>query len=440
MSRLPLLLLALLVLLGGCFAVSGAEAVNFVEKTNHFLFEGEYAEIYPVVRISHNGQKYWVVSVLSGGSITGFIPVEDSKEMRLPEGKLARKRLVKTAHYLRLYDKLKGDFSRQGAWVLKNTDIDFFNALANELKSERVDLTTIGSELGGYSSLQIMVAGLREQLDSLRSLAEETAAKMGEFKGLESDFFSKPDTNSLDDFVGALDAVFRSVESFDSARAAYLADLDELKQGIAQTELGVESKRSLNALASVPLKMIEASSRITNALNLQEKTDEAYSTAMNQSDDFVQNLAVREKRSTAWLAIYGFDNDIIEAVKLQGVNSLQSLVELILDESYLYQWREQNTVSMLQESWSKTTAYFDNGSFDSAKQFAEKSKKQALKIFKGGFAEPEKPINTDLLISGVVLLIVVLFILYAVRNREKLSSLIIQPESEEEVPIHEWEK
>ncbi len=442
MTRYIFVCLLLILLSSFSHAASSAEAVNFVEKTNHFLYEGETAEIYPVVTISHSRDSYWVVSVLSGESISGFVPVKDAKDVKqlgLPKGVLARKQLIKTAHYMRLYDKLKNDFSRQGIWVLKNTDVEFFNALSNELKQERIDLTTIESELEGYAALQIRANDLREQLDTLYPLASEIADKMNEFKETEAEFFSQPDTNSMKDFIAALDDVFSLIKTFDSKRADYLADLDELKQGIAQTELSVESKRSLNALANIPLKMIEVSSRTTNALNLQEKTDEAYSTVLNQSNNFVQSLAVREKRSVAWMAIYGFDDEIVEATRLQGIDSVNSLVGLILSDDYIYQWKEQNTVAKLQESWSKTSAYYNNGSFDSAEKFAEESKKHALEIYEAGLVELEPPVNTDLLITGVVLLIVALFILYAFKNREKLSSLVSR-EGEEEVPIHEWEK
>ncbi|MAG22377.1 MAG: hypothetical protein CL943_03700 [Candidatus Diapherotrites archaeon] len=434
--------MALFAIVGNSFAVSSAEAINFVENTNHLLFEGETTEIYPAILVSHSREKYWVVSVLSGESVSGFVPVEDASnatKLNVADGKLARKRLIQTAQYLRLFDGLKIDFSRQGIWVFKNTDVDFFNSLSNELKNERVDLTTIGSELDGYTVLQLMAGDLRGQLDRLYPLATEIAGQMNEFKEEEAVFFSRPDTNSLVKFVKELDAIYALVEEFDSKRSDYLADMDEFKQGIAQTDLSIDSKRSLNALASVPPKMIEVSGRITNTFNIREKTDEVYLSVLNQSDNFVQNLELREKRSLAWMAIYGFDEEVVEATRIQGINSVKEIIDLVLSEDYLYQWEDQETLGLLQEKWSKTMAYYDTGSFESARSFAGESKDYVLEVFEAGLVEPEQPINTDLLLTGVVLLIVLIIILYVLRNRDKFAALVKMDDGEEEVLIHEWE-
>jgi len=433
----------LLVFASLAHAAGSAEAINFAEKSNHLLYDAEAAEIYPVTTISYDNSHYWVVSVISGGGIAGFLPIKDAKkadDLELAKGEVARKRLIQTAHYLRLYDKLKADFSAQGSWVLKNTDMDYFNALSNDLKNEKIDLTTIGSELEGYSALQIMAADLRDQLDELYPLASDIAGSMNDFKAEEADFFSKPDTNALKGFVGSLDDLFELVDRFSAKRQSYLSDLDELRQGIAQTALSVDSKRSLNSLATVPQRMLEVSSRITSLLNLQETMDEAYATALSQADNFVSDLGVREKRSSAWIAIYGFDSEIVEQTQTQGIDSLNSLVGLILGDGYIYKWNEQALVLKLQENWSKATAYYENGSFDSAESFAEKSKGNALDVFNAGLSQPKTSINTDLLVTAAVLLIAVLIILYVLRNRDRLSSLVSHEEEEEEVPLHEWEK
>ena len=444
MTRKLLICLALLLLSSQCFAVGSAEAINFVENTTHLISGDESAEIFPVVRISHSGQNYWVVSIVSNESIAGFAPVLDAAEMEIADGKLARSRLIKTAHYMRLYSSLKDDFSKQGTWVFNNLDVEFFNSFSNELKNEKVDLTTIESELGGYANLQLMAEGLRGQLNVLYPFVSGIADEMNDLKTVEAKFFSDPDTNSLNDFVDALDTVFASMKSFEAKRADYLGDLDEMKQGIAQTELSVESKRSLNTLANVPQKMMEVSSRLNNAVNLQEKTDEAFVNVLNQNSEFVQDLEVRENRSTAWLKIYGFDEEILEETSkknLNNVDSLNKLVEIVLSEQYLYQWKEQKEVLLLQEKWSKAIAYYKNGSFDSAESFAKDSKKHAVKIFKTDLIEQEPVVNTDLLVTGAVLLIIAVIIIYALKNRDKLSSLVSAPKpEEEEVPLYEWEK
>jgi hypothetical protein len=444
MAKKLLICLVLLFFSSQCFAVGSSEAINFVENTNHLLSGDESAVIFPVVRVSHSRQDYWVVSIISNDSVTGFAPVLDKREMEIAKGKLARSRLIKTMHYLRLYSSLKDDFSKQGTWVFNNLDVEFFNSLSSELKNERVDLTTIDSELDGYASLQLMSEDLKGQLTVMSLLVVDIADEMNEFKATEAKFFSDPDTNSLNNFVDALDTVFASLKSFDAKRADYLGDLDKLKQGVAQTDLSVESKRSLNTLANVPQKMMEVSSRLNNAVNLQEKTDEALTNVLNQNSELVQDLDLRENRSSAWLKIYGFDEEILEETSkknLNNVDSLSTLIEIVLNEQYLYQWKEQKEVLLLQESWSKARAYYENGSFDSAESFANESKKHAVKIFKADLAEQEPVVNTDLLVTGAVLLIIAIIIIYILKNRDKLSSLVSAPEQEEEgVPLYDWEK
>ena len=219
MAKKLLICLALLLFSSQCLAVGSAEAINFVENTNHLLAGDEIAVLFPVVRVSHSRQDYWVVSIVSNDSVTGFAPVLDESEMEIAKGKLARSRLIKTMHYMRLYSSLKDDFSKQGTWVFNNLDVEFFNSLSNELKNERVDLTTIESELDGYSNLQAMSEDLKSQLTVMSSLVVDIADEMSEFKSTEAKFFSDPDTNSLNNFVDALDTVFASLKSFSLKRS-----------------------------------------------------------------------------------------------------------------------------------------------------------------------------------------------------------------------------
>ncbi len=421
-------------------AAGAAEAVNFVQNTNHFLYDGETAEIFPVVTIAYADNDYWVISAMNGQSVSGFIPVEDGKDLRLTEGKIGRNQLIKTAHYLRLYDKLKAGFSQQGQWLFTKTNSDFFRALAKNLYDEKFELTTLETELDEYYGLQMVIDDLRDQLDEMEPLVLSIAAKIDESNESEANFFAKPDTGELDDFTSEVYNVFSEITLFDSKRADYRTDLSELKQGIATTDLSVETKRSLSALASEPQSMNGASSRITMAVNMEEKLGEIFTTAANQASNFSDALEIREKRSDAWRQIFGFDVEIVETTNMQGVDTLNSLVvNIVLVESNIYYWEEQTELQELQENWSKTIAYYENGSFDSAERFAEKSKENALKIFTAGFREEEPGINTDLLITGAVLLIIAVIIVYVLRNRDKFESLVSAQE-EEEVPIHDWEE
>ena len=75
------------------------------------------------------------------------------------------------------------------------------------------------------------------------------------------------------------------------------------------------------------------------------------------------------------------------------------------------------------------------GNYTESARFAEKAKTNAVSVIKQGFYEPvEEPAGPDyeMLITGIVIIILSIAVLYVVRNRKKLSKFVSGEQGEEE--------
>lgn len=421
MSKRFLIVLALLVLFGHCFAISAQEAVDFATKKNNFLYSGETVEIYPNVRISDRGRDYWVITVLSSDSLACFVPVRDSSSPVLADSAIARRELIKTNYVLRYERELAEASAQQGVWLFDAQNVKFFSDLEQDLKNERVDLTTIWTSLDGYPALQSDVESLISGLDGMYPVAGGISDQLLDATSFESSFVAEPDTNKLNDFEHEFLDSFALISDLEQKRSSYLADLDALRQSIALTGLALETKQGLNSLANVPSRFQQFGSKVSLAVNLEEKISLIFDNASVNADSLVLDLATREKRNVAFQALFGQDAEVLEET---GQGSLEQLVNVLLSDDYFFLWENQGDLGNAKEYWEKAKAFYDSGSFQQAEQYAKKAKTSALRVYAAGLKDQEPVFDTDLLFSGIVLLIVAVIIIYAVRNRDKLSSLV----------------
>ena len=435
MPKRFLIALALLLLLGQAFAISAQDAINFSTKQNNFLYPGESTEVFPNVRLEHKGKHYWVVTFLSSDSLTGFAPVLDSSSPELPDGKIARRELIKTAYALRYEQKLDNSSRQQQVWLFDAANAKFFNDLSMDLKNERVDLTTVKSSLDGYSSLQSKVDLLNRQLDDMWPLSDDISGALQVSNAFNATFMAGPDTNRLRQFEQGFHEVFGLVADLDSMRAVYLQDLDALRQAIAVADLPFETKQGLNSLANIPNSFQQFSSKSDNAVYLEEKVAEVFDNAFAKVDGIASDLGTREMRNTAFQALFGRDDEILEET---GEGSLGNLFDILLSEDYIFLWAEQGELAEAREDWEKAKAFYESGSFDQAEDYAIRAKKPALRVFAGGLAEEIPVFDPTLLFGGAILLIVLLIVLYLIKNRDKIADLVSS--KEEEVQLHEWDK
>jgi len=427
--RSIVLLFAVCFLLSNAFAaISGQEALAFASKNNYFLQGNEIAEISPNVKITHNSKAYWAVSIVSGDSLTGLIPVSvDSAS--IPSKNTDRKKIIETAYYLRSHDQIKRNALQYDQWVFSSLNSKRMDELATKLKSESsLDLTTIESELTDYPALLGILEEIKQDIESMHPKATALASELSATSSFESNFYNNPDTSDLETLKAKFENAFGKITVLEQEKTAYLLDVDELLQGIAQTGLAIETKQSLGALANAPQREIAFVSGLSNSsANLKDSLLGSFDTALSRSQTLADDLETRIKRNNSYAVLYGQDNDIIEKT---SASSLEGLVGLVLSDEYQPYWKNQEELAGMRDSWQKAEAYFKNGNFETAVSFAAKTKKSALKVHEDGFTEPDTMLDTDFLITMAVLIIILLIILYAVKNRKKLFSLVSEPEEE----------
>ncbi|MDD5148794.1 MAG: hypothetical protein PHH08_05005 [Candidatus ainarchaeum sp.] len=402
-------------------AISSQEALDFASKTNNFLLQGESAEISPNVKISSQSKAYWAVAITGGDSLTGLVPVS-ADSAAIPDSKTLRKDLIKTGYFLYNFDNLKKNAVQQDQWIFNSLNSKRMNDLALRLQSEAsLDLSTVEAELKDSPALLTLITKIKSGLGEMNKGAAQLSRDISDAGAYENSFYNNPDTAALDTLKAKFDNVFSEIEELDAKKTVYVLDSDKLKQGIAQTSLPIETKKSLGSLASPPAELAYLSAISTASTNLNESISNAFDDSIAHSQTLADNLETRIKRNSSYQVMYGQDNAIIDKT---GYQSLSDLIIYILAEENADEWQNSEQVSLLRENWQKATAYFKNGNFETASSFAEKAKKNALAIYTDGFAEQKPAINTDLLITAAVLIIAVLIIIVILRNRGKLASLV----------------
>ena len=430
-----LFLTALFLLPAATALLSGQDAIDFVSKTNSLLLGNEIVEILPNVKITHESKAYWLVGIISGDSLTGFVPVSvESPE--IPKGNTVRKELVETAYYLRSHSRIKGLALQQDLWIFSSLNSKRMNELATQLQSESsLDLTTVGSELQDFPELLNTLEKIRSDIEIIQPKAQALSSDILDAVAFENAFYNNPDTATLDTLKEKFSAIFSQIKALESDKTTYILDIDELVQGIAQTNLPIETKKSLGALANPPSREINYLSSLANSsTTLEEQLLQAFDDALSRSQTLVENLETRIRRNTAYLILYGQDTEIIDNT---NQSTLYSLVNMILSDDYSSYWKNQEEKVFLSDNWQKAEAYFENGSFETAITFAEKSKDNALAVYSEGLEEPEPMLDTDFLITMAVLIIILLIILYIIKNREKLTSLVSDNEEVERFEFDE---
>ncbi|MBN1940806.1 MAG: hypothetical protein JW772_01345 [Candidatus Diapherotrites archaeon] len=401
-------------------AVSSQDAVNYVANSTEFLMDNEYAEISPNVKIAHESKAYWVVGIIMDGSPTGFIPITDDSIL-IPESKITRKELIETAYFLRSFSQIKNSAVQQEQWVFTTLNFRRMEDLAIKLQSEiSLDLTTIESEVSTNPEILGLISAMKSDLGLIHPKTNDLAQDLVDISSFENSFSNNPDTATLDVLKEKLGQAFLDIEDLNEKKIQYLIDVEQLKQAIAQTGLPIQTKQSLAGLASAPAEFAYLSSISASSTNLSEAISQAFDDSLARSQILADNLDTRIRHNNAYQIMFGQDNEIIEKTK---ENNLSNLVNLILSESYVWDWENQEEVAFLRENWKKATSYYDNGNYETAMTFADKSKKNALRVYEDGLKEPEPVINIELLVTSAVIIIVALIIIHLIRSRGKFARL-----------------
>jgi hypothetical protein len=153
----------------------------------------------------------------------------------------------------------------------------------------------------------------------------------------------------------------------------------------------------------------------------------------------IDNLALRIKRNTAGHALNDIDSDFKQKTE-NKFDSLAQAATVILSNDYSSLWKNQDALASFSDNYSQAKSFFDKGNFDMSINFSAKAKANAVTVLKDGFIEQRPTIDWTLWIYFAIGIVVLFAIIFALRNRGKLSALV-QPQQEgEEIEIRGWER
>jgi len=439
--RLPVFALLAIFLLPSAFAViSSQRASDYVTKENYFLYENESIKIFPEVKIRNASQYYWLVAVSSGETPAAYIPVLDKKEISVPDSAAAQRALFKTADVMWFISNFKGRLSSQDQWFFSTSNASFFSNLSLVIKNEPFELESIKSDLKD-SKANAEVSLMNSLLVSMSLKSEALSTAISETIGVEQAFFNDPDTNQLNALRDSFDEGFSLAKDLDEEIIKYAASVVRLKDIISKASIDASKKNQLLSFANPPDQLSSVSGKVIVADSVKQAIDSAFNSSISRSKDLVDNLALRIKRNKAAQAMKSNDDDFRQ--KTDGkFSALEQAWATISSEDYYSFWKNQETLSQLSENYSQAKSFFDKGDYDLSMSYAAKAKNNAVIVLRDGFATVEpQGIDWTLWIYFAILLVILFAIIYFLRNRQKLSTLIQQQgNSEEEVKLHGWEK
>jgi hypothetical protein len=437
MNRRILIALFLAVLVVNTGApISSQKAVNFVSLENDFLFEGENTEIFPNVQIRRGSESYWVVSILSGDTISTLIPLKGDSIPQIPVLESENRVLIKTGYVLRSYQLLKENLVQQNQWIFTTSTENDLRGLVDQLRDERFDLQTSRVQLVDYPEIQGGIDLVLEDVDELRLALEATAVSIDGMREIESAYFRKPDTNSLSDLQDSFEQTVGDTAISRQLFTNYLSELDLVQQAVAQTDLTIDTKTSLQNLLAPDNQPVRLQTITTTARNGEffiEELQKIFDTATAQRENLLANLKTRVEKNNAFSVLFGTDAELIERTNGAYTN-VEEAVEDIFSEDKQPFWKEQNEVIELRENWKKAESFYRNGDYTLAEQHGDRSQRSIIRIFKTGFAEIEQETgpNTTLLVNGIIILVILLIVVYVARNRGKLLGIVSQNDDEYE--------
>ena len=432
------LMLAALLFPASAYAAEYFSALDFI--TGESLLEPhESARMLIESKISDGDDEYWVVPVFIADSFTEFIGVKYDLGDFLPaDGDVTLRSLFKTGYIMLNYESIKTQLAQDAEkWLFSTVNVQFMLDLSNALGNESFDLATVRNELTASPELQSDVDLLQSQLTSLKTKAAGLAVKITIATDFEFEFFRNPGTGEINSLKTQFNDTFALLAGLKSAVDTYESDLDKLRQKIATLDFDVQTKQSLNSLIASPDRLRRIPTFNTNATLLQSRIETIYSDGLSKAPQFASGFESRIERNTAYKAMYVFNSSLFE--KTDGtLTILIDAYESLLADDQTYLWKDQESVQSLRENWKLAEQYFADKKYSLAVESAGYAEKNAIDIYKLGIQEPEETgINVDLLINGAVLIIVLIIIIYALRNRGRLASVVSKGDTE--VEIGGWE-
>ena len=418
---------------------SSQDAVNHVTG-EYYLDDGEAAIIFPEVKIKHDKKPYWLVSVTSNHALVDFIPLSVSS-LELPAKSITQRTLFKTAYFLREFTKLDEDYSWDSdAWLFTSSNSKFMLNLSNELATEKIDLSSVKTELSEYSGLKNDVDSLISKLTLMSATSNTLANEINSVIETKSDYINEPDTNATVDLISEMEDTFETLEKLDKSRKEYEDNLRSFHLEVSQlTEIPLSTRKFITSVSAVPLRFSRINVLAINAAQREEKINEIYNTAVSKTEVYQGNLETRTKKNSVYNSVYAVDTDLSEET---GFTSLSQGVETILHEDNRYLYAEDVKVIELETRWNTLNSYLRTKKYDLAESIIPEIRNYVISIYNAGVKKDDE-IDTSLLFYVGAGLLIIIAIIYVIRNRSKFVSLMRLDENtdeKEEVELDGWQK
>jgi len=406
--------------------VSSQEALNFV-CTNAYLTQKEcqQAQIEFNSRISLSQKQYWVITVFSGDSPSGFIAVEDNKAGAIVPGQQAiNLSLFKTADTLRSLGIARQKFSDQKQWVFSNSNSQFFSDLARFLDNEKSDLGIIGSDANS-AEISAKIDSMKQKISLLSLNSGALSASISEAISAESDYFLSPGAEGLAGLREKYDAVFPQTESLKREAIEYDSMVRELKALISTAGISSDQKSQFIALADAPQQLYQLTSFSSVASSNRQSIDSAFQNADSRALDLAQNLSLRLERVKAYAVIYK-ENKLLSSATNGTYTILKAAYDDIMKSEKKSLWNNQAKVSGLQGDYAKAVQSFDAGKYSDASGFAAKASDEVVSIYRDGISTQDTtqtetmPDLSRYALPAVGFLIVLIIVLFIFSNRKNI--------------------
>ncbi|MFH1256435.1 MAG: hypothetical protein V1494_04015 [Candidatus Diapherotrites archaeon] len=431
----------LLLFLAETFAfVSSQEAIDYVVGKNYLdTAAKETPEISPNVKISNNKIDYWVITILSGDTPTGFIAVKDAQPPEVPVQQTINKPLFETDLALRNIVKIRSEFTSQGQWFFTFSNATFLSDFARILDNEKIHLSTIESELTGPISPSI--SSMQARVAELESLSVETADKVNDAINFEGKYLKAPTTEDLSKLKKSYYDAFDALDSLKEKAIDYDGEVQKLKNALTQLDIDADKKGYLISLASPPEDLYTITKKSSLANNNRQSLDSAFNISLEAIINFAENISLRIDRSNAYELLYRDNKDVKQATSSKFL-SLSALAAHMLQKENADLWVNQDKVAALSTNWGKAESYFRENDYAKAEEYGKKALSNATDAYKDGFNQPYNPpvFSTDLLLQIAAVLAGILALLFVWRNRDKIISQGGDEKGGETVDVYGWNK
>ncbi len=416
------------------FVVSPDDVSKFVSVDNHFLKEGESTEFNPNTTISFEGKEYWVVSILKGTDLVGYVSVLDVENPIILEDKPLNRKLFENAFILGKFFEKKDALSKQNQWFFTSIYSNRFSDLAQAFDDSKNKVNLIKSDKDiTNSEIKSKIQDISTKLDSMILLSNQISRDISTARVFETNYILDPSIEKFNEFKSFFfqldesnsNSVLFKVDSLKKKVAEYRRDIASLTILIGQSDLDDSKKSFISDSIKLPQKAGDVSTYADILFTNKASLDSITNLSLNQIDIFLKNFDSRLKLNNAFALFFDSNEKIKKSSKDSSIASLESACKNILETNRKPLWKKKSLVEKLEKNCPKIQASFEKENFDEVIVLATESIDDVKLIYEGGIELPVDPIDNksfnDLIFKLIIALILLLVVLVLFKNREKIA-------------------